>query len=233
MAINKNYRITYSNIITKIKGMKTINSSMIAEKTIVDYKVKRGGEKEAVYKLELNVKFWKEEIKNHPRGINVIIDEAHSVMNARRSASKANILITDWIALIRRVLGSSESGHGDLILISQLSNRIDIIAREMATQVRWHVCYYEKTCKKCGLYWSENSEMPEVAFQCFHCKSYDIKKHSHKIYVMHFPNMSAYTAYKEFGMKTYYSRYFVNDIERFFPLYDTLQWDNLFSDIYT
>ena len=129
MFVNKLNRKTYSNIITKnLKNVVPITPRMIIKEEIVTYKKNRKtGKEEPVYKHTLNVKFWKD-IKEP---INVVLDEAHSIINARRSMSKINIIVTDWIALIRRVLGQSESGYGELVLISQLANRIDVIAREM------------------------------------------------------------------------------------------------------
>lgn len=201
---------------------------MIINREIVDYKTSRKtGEKEPIYKQSLNVDFWKE-IKEP---INVILDEAHSIVNARRAMSKTNQIVTDWIALIRRVLGQTEAGVGEMVFITQLPNRIDSIARDMAHQVRYHVCHFMKTCRSCGSSWRENSEMPESIFIC-NCGSTNIKKHSHSIEVYKFKGMEAYNAYKDFGQKAFYAHYFITDIEKYFPLYDTLQWDNLFGEYY-
>lgn len=232
MYLNKEFRATYSNIKSNIKGMRVISPEMIAKRELIDTKKKRDGTTEPVYKLSMNTEFWKEEIKKHKHGINVIIDEAHSVLNARRAMSKANIIISDWLALIRRVLGSSDAGHGDLILISQLPRRLDPIARDMATQIRYHICYYRKTCKKCSKTWTEHSELPEPFQNCPYCNSFYLKKHSHKILVLHFDSFNKFEVFKELTQPTYYKRYFVLDIEKYFPMYDTLQWDNLFSELY-
>ena len=145
--LNKGNRLTYSNIKTKkLTNVKLINPDMIIKKEIIDYKTKKDGSSEPVYKKTLNKDFWTK-IKVP---INVVIDEAHSIVNARRSMSKTNEIITMWLALIRRVLGTTDSGEGELVFITQLPNRLDIIAREMATQVRYHVCHFMKGCKDCG-----------------------------------------------------------------------------------
>ena len=115
-----NQRIkTYSNIVTKLKNQIDINPSKKEKKTVVDTKKKRNGELENVYETKLNMDFWKKntDVKN------IVIDEAHSIINSRRSMSKINVLLTDWIALIRRILGSNDTGHGELVLITQLPNR--------------------------------------------------------------------------------------------------------------
>lgn len=229
MYLNPSHRKTYSNIITKgIKNCVVIDPKMIIKKEIVGEKKKRSGETEAVYESKLHIDYWKD-IKEP---INVILDEAHTIMNSRRAMSKTNQIITDWMALIRRVLGSSESGYGELTLISQLFNRVDIIAREMATKIKWHVCHYIKTCKKCGWSVQENSDDPEPLWECLNCGSPRIHKHTHVIEVKHFRNSDSFLDWKEYGSRTYHKHYYITDIEKYFKMYDTLQWDNMFSEFY-
>lgn len=229
MALAENRRKTYSNIITRLKHQVTISPEMIIKRDIVDYKKNRkNGSLEPVYKSSLNIDYW----KSIKEPINVVLDEAHTIINSRRAMSKTNIIITDWLALIRRVLGAAETGYGELVFITQLSNRIDIIARDMATNVIYTICHYKKECRKCGLVWRENSEMPEEYNICPKCKNYNIKKCSHVLEVWHFPNISLFKLWYDLGQKTFYKHYYVYDIEAYFPLYDTLQWDNLFSQFY-
>lgn len=222
--LNKSHRKIYSNIKTKIDHQININPSMIVHKEVSGQN-KKG---EDIHTLTLNKKFWMG-IKDP---ISVVLDEAHSIMNPRRSMSKVNIILTDWMALIRRVLGQAESGYGELVLITQLERRLDVIAREMAIQVRYHVCHFNKYCKDCGCEWIENSEMSEGLWQCPTCARWGIKKYNHSIEVWHFGNMKEFSAWKNMGMKTFYKHYFVNDIENYFPLYNTLQWDDMFSELY-
>lgn len=230
MCINPTKRTTYSNIHTSLKNQIDISPEMIIKREIVDYKKnKKTGDKEPVYKYALNIEYWKK-IKEP---VDVILDEAHTILNARRSQSKTNIVVSDWLALIRRVLGQSESGTGGTVtFISQLSNRIDIIARDMATNILYTICHYIKSCKDCGTSWTENSEMPEGYIVCPSCHSIKLMKHDHKIEVWHFANMPKFLMWFHMGQKTFYRRYFVNDIEEYFPLYNTLQWDNMFSSFY-
>ncbi len=200
---------------------------MIIKKELKGYKKTKNG-REPIYDKKLNKEYWKA-IKEP---ISCVLDEAHAIINARRSMSKINIIVTDWLALLRRVLGSSESGYGELVLITQLPNRIDIIAREMATQIRYHKCHYRKRCKKCNTVWQENSEMPESLWECPNCNSPNLVKFHHIIEVWHFSSMKHFNFWKEFEKKTFYKHYLVNDIEKYFKYYDTLQWDSLFSDVY-
>jgi len=222
-----NHVNTYSNIITKMKHQKDIDGSMIITKELIGEKKKRDGKTEPIYKNKLNIEFWKKVKKP----INIVLDEAHSILNARKSMSTVNIIVTDWIALIRRILGNTE-GVGDLVLISQLPNRIDIIAREMANQIRYHVCHYTKVCKKCGSSWYESSETPEQLYRCWMCDSFELIKKDHVIELYFFQSIDAFEIWKNNNIKSYYKRYLITDIEKYFPLYNTLQWENLFSDVY-
>lgn len=220
--LNPSNRLTYSNIKTKLKNQVNLTPDMIIKKEVLGYK--KNGEPITDYKL--NVDFWKKVKKP----VNIVLDEAHTILNSRRAMQKTNVLMTDWLALIRRVIGQADSGYGEVVFITQLPNRLDVIAREMATQVRYHVCHWHKLCKNCGLEWSEDSEMPEQLWACPSCNSFKLLKHSFVIEVWHFNKMDAFNMWKEWGEKTYYKHYLVRDIDKFFPLYDTLQWDNLFSN---
>jgi hypothetical protein len=229
MLMDGSGRKYYTNIVTR--GMDCnvqIDSSMIIKKNLVEVKKKRDGTEQPIYDYNVNVDYW-QSIKEP---INVIIDEAHTVLNSRRAMSKQNIIMGDWLALLRRVVGADSRGMGDLILISQLPRRLDPIARDMATNIRFFRCHYVKTCKNCGMSIGETNDNPEPLWQCLRCGSYELLKHQHMIEVKHYANMTAYEGEMEWGMKTAHMHYFIRDIERVFPLYDTLQWDNLLSDIY-
>jgi len=229
MALNTNKRLTYANIKTKkLPNVKTITADMILEKNQIGEKKKRDGTLEPVYETKLNIDYW----RSIKEPINVVLDEAHSLLNARRAMSKTNEILTQWLALLRRVLGQDSRGYGTLTLITQLPNRLDVISRDMATQVRYHVCYWDKVCIKCNTAWVENSDMPEVYWNCPRCNSHNLKMINHRIEVMKFPNMSAYTSWQEWGQKSYYAHYMINDVTEYFGYYDTLQWEGLFDDNY-
>lgn len=226
MALDWNHRRNYSNIITSLKNQIDLNKNMIIKKDLIRTVKKRNGIEEPVYKLSVNIEFW----KSIKEPINVIIDEVHSIFNARKGLSKWNIILSDWISMLRRVLGATESGYGQLIMISQLQNRIDIIAREMATNITFVLCHYFKECKNCYCKWNEHSEMPELYHSCPQCGGLKIRKFSHKLEVWEFSKMESYLYWKEFGAKSFFKHYFVDDIEDYFEFYDTLQWENLLSD---
>lgn len=228
MYLNKQNRKTYTNIVVDLKHVVPIKHEMIAKKNVIGEKKKRDGTIEQVTELKLNMDYW----KNIKEPINVVLDEAHSIVNSRRAMSKLNIIVTDWLALIRRVLGQTESGYGELVFITQLPNRIDIIAREMATQIRYHICHYTMKCLECDYSWGEHSELPERAYKCYSCGHQKLKKFNHQIEIWHFRGIADFNEWKYFFRKTYYKHYIVNDIEKYFPLYDTMQWDNMFNELY-
>jgi len=187
--------------------------------------VKKSGE--PIIKLSLNVEFWKKFAKKYSK-VMVVIDEAHTFFNPRRSMSKLNVIMTDFLALLRRVLGSDSSG-GELVLITQLSRRLDIIAKDMSTYVQFCVHHYVTRCSKCGFQWSENNEQPLKAHDCHMCKSYKIEKVQNMIEVWEFRNIKEYERFEEYNEKSYFRHYLIKDIRRIFGNYDTLQWDDLLS----
>jgi len=216
----------YSNIKTQhIKNNHLIKAENIIKKEFV--RRKKNGEE--IYKLEFNKTYW-QSLRKKTRVMNVVIDEAHTIFNSRRATSKRNIIMSDFVALIRKILSGTESGWGDLTFISQLDRRIDIIAQEMATNIRFYVCHYLKTCKKCGFNWQENNETPEKYVYCPACGCYEIKKHTHIVECWHFKDLNHYQLWKLRDMETFHRHYFITDIEQYFPFYDTFQWDNLLSE---
>ena len=219
---------TYTNIQTKkIKNVKVLYPDMIIKKEVTGYKTKRDGTQQELTKVVPNLQFWKE-IKNP---VNIIIDEAHTILNSRRSMSKSNIVFSDWLALIRRVLGSRGMASGNLILISQLTSRLDTIARNMTTQIRFHKSHWTKRCKKCGYTFSENSESPMPLLVCPKCEGFKFETISMKIEVWLFRNLEDYEAFKVAKRRTYFRHYFINNGTDYFNFYDTFQWDNLLTDL--
>lgn len=229
LMLNPSRRKTYSNIITDLPNVVTISPDMIIKKEIVDTKKNRKtGEDSPVYEYALNKDFW----KGIDEPINVVLDEAHTILNSRRSMHKINVIMTDWMALIRRILGSNESGVGELVLITQLPNRLDTIARDMAVQIKYVICHYQKTCNRCGATWRETSEQPEKLWFCPSCSHNQVQKHSHIVEVFKFANMDMYWLWRTMNERSFYNHYYVPNIEEVFTHYNTLQWDNLFETFY-
>lgn len=227
MMISLDKRKTYSNIETKkVPKNIVIKKEMIIKKELI--KIKRNGEE--VFKKSFNVDFWKGVVEKE-KSINVILDEAHTLINSRRAMSTINRIMGDFLALLRRIIGSNSSGYGTLTLITQLERRLDVNAREMATNVRFHVCHYNLICKNknCNFKLIENNETAEKTYICPFCNS-ELIKCNHIIEVWEFRNMNKFNLWFEGGYKSYFKHYYIHDIELVFPHYNTLQWDNLISD---
>jgi len=220
---------TYSNIKTKgLKNNHLIDSSMIIKKEIVDTKRKRDGTEVPVYEFKLNKEFW---YALGEKPLNVIIDEAQTILNSRRSLSKQNQIMNNFLSLLRRVVGNREGVYGNLILVSQLNRRVDVVAREMSNSIIYHIMHFNKNCKKCFFSWTENSEIPEQLYCCPKCDSPYLKKYNHLLEVFHFETMDQFDIWESVGQRTYFKHYYIQNIEKYFKMYNTLQWDNLFDAV--
>jgi hypothetical protein len=216
----------YTNIDIDVPHALRIKTEHIIQKEVI-------GEKKdgtPVYQLACNAEYWKNLRRDGP--IDIWLDEAHTILNPRRSMSKVNVVMTDWLALLRRIIGSAESGSGKVVFITQLWRRVDTIAREMAHQIRYHRCTYKATCPQCGAIVWEDSDMPEHKNMCS-CGHIGMVKSDHVIEVWCFAGMDKYLQWDVFGTKTYYKHYAITDIAKYFPLYDTLQWNDLLTDLDT
>src|SRR6056297_725297 len=105
---DKSHRKYISNIKTKgTKNNMLMDSSMIVKKEIIE------GKKKDKEKLSLNIDFWKM-INEKYGAVSVVIDEFHNIMDSRRSMSSLNKILSEFISLLRRVLGEDSSGYGEL-----------------------------------------------------------------------------------------------------------------------
>lgn len=197
---------------------------MILKKTLI--KTKKDGT--PVHKLSLNKEFWVELISKYKK-MNVVIDEAHSFFNSRRSSSSINIIMTDFLALLRRVLGGTDT-TGELILITQLSRRLDVIAKEMSTDVTFCIHHYLMFCPKCKIKWQESNETPMKRDKCPQCDNWNIFRIVSEIEIYKFKDLDTFTAFKDYKYKTFYTHYYIKDIEKVFGSYNTLQFDDLLSE---
>lgn len=226
MKINFSGRPTYTNILTSIPTQLNLKRNMIINKIILGTTKKRSGEVVENFKLEVNEKFWKK--KRSP--INLVIDEAHTVLNSRKAMTRQNILMSDWMSLMRRILGGKGKGYGDFVLITQFPRRLDVNAKDMCQQVRWHryMCY--KSCQRCRLTWSEDSDMPEQFNYCRRCKCQDLNIWNEKIKVFYFVNWLNFEEWRLFNKKQPFKIMMIHGIKKYYGLYDTLQWDDLLSE---
>lgn len=224
--INKPYRKYYTNIKIKAKNAISIKGDMIIKKELQRTVNKKDGTQKPIYDISLNKEFW----MNVEKPISIILDETDQYLFARSGMSKTNKIMSQWLSMIRRVLGQGDV-NAELILITQLSRKMDVIGREMAHNIKYFLCTYLIQCKKCGATYQENSDMPKKMELC-ECGGYRFNKHSHVITVYCFADIDAFTGWKEWGMKTYYENYNILDIHKTFDKYDSYQWDDMFEDFY-
>lgn len=78
--------------------------------------------------MKLNFDFWNKQ--NKIGGFDIYLDEFHNLMGSRRSMSKKNVLMSDWLSQIRKILGQSELNN--LYLVTQKLRRIDVNSRDLA-----------------------------------------------------------------------------------------------------
>jgi len=222
-------RVFYTNIeAKKIKNVRELKPEYIIKKELIGLKKDK-----PVYEYKINLKFWQE--NNEPK--NIIIDEAHNIIDSRNSQTPVNKIVTAWQSAIRRILGETEGDSGDLIYITQILTAIDIRARELATLIQYHICHYQKKCKECLYVWNENTEMPIKRKKCPRCLSRKYMKFGFIIEVFKFENINMFEAWHLSGKQTWIKssdpemngHYLLTDIEKIFPLYKTLQWKNLFQ----
>lgn len=228
IVLNDDDKTTFSNIILKGKKKKVvqINRDMIFKKRVI--KVKKDGEE--VTKLALNDTFWKNTRTAYPCGINVVLDEAHTLIDSRRAMSSENVIMNDFMSLLRRILGDSGEGYGELVLITQLGRRLDVNARELATSIHYHVCHYKRICTQCKFNFWETNEVYQKFKICPRCKNRKMSKSDFVIEKWEFNSMDNLNMWVEHNMKSYQKHYYVTDIEKYFPHYDTFQWENLISE---
>ena len=229
---NPNTLPTFSNIITKDTGKYAlpknypIKRDMLIHKEVV--RVKRDGTPE--YKIVFHKAFWLQQKELH-NGFNVVLDEAHTLIDARRFMSKQNKVMNDFLALIRKIC-QNPNNDATLTLISQLDNRLDITARQLCTEVRYHIGLYDKVCSKCAAYWTEHSNMADYQKhkECVNCGSHLLKKANHRVLVHFFNSMKEYQDWFYSGVSTMRRTIQINDMETYFPYYNTYQLDDLISE---
>ena len=107
---------TYTNIRIKADHVTHITPDMIVKKELIGTKKSRITKIEVpVYKYSFNKEFW----RNKKKPLNFVLDEAHLLMNPRRSMSNINIIMTDFISIARKLVEDPITGKGNLIFICQ------------------------------------------------------------------------------------------------------------------
>lgn len=227
LKLNFSKRLTYTNIKTKLDNQIDLKKDMIIKKEFISTTKKRTGEIIDNYKYSLNRDFWENDVK---KPINVTIDEAHTILNSRKAMSHVNVIVSDWLSLLRRILGGKGEGYGDLVLITQFPRRLDINAKDMSNQIRWHRYSCFKKCLTCNLGWTETSDDAEQHVYCPRCKTPSLKRLNEEIYILFFTDWLNFEEWRLFNKKKPFKTMRLKNIQKYYNLYDTLQWDDLMTD---
>ena len=86
-------------------------------------------ESEKIKDYSVNWDFWAKTRKKY-KNYSIFLDEVHNLIHSRRSMSRLNILMSQWVSQIRKILSDSPVNH--LYLISQTMRKIDVDFRELA-----------------------------------------------------------------------------------------------------
>ena len=194
-------------------AVKSKNCIRLKWEHIITYEKNNKGEN---VNPKLNWKFWREQIKKHG-GFHVVIDELHNLMHARRAMSKTNVLLSTWVAQIRKITGANEHAH--FIVISQELERIDVSVRDLANDItlcdkrqRGHASTKVKSGKKYVTVKVPQTYIRLTHFNGGQCtERYRVfrdtgnRTHDYRSYFYANPYMYAYDSYEliDFGMEEY------------------------------
>lgn len=179
--------------------------------------------------FQLNIKYWKKQKKP----LNVLWDEIHLTANSRKSTSKVNMVLSQFMAMARRITGFDKRGYGHFTFIAQKERTIDVNIRELCNEIIYHISYWRITCNDCGkfVYWTSEKQQLE---QCLNCGSWDIFKDDVYVLRLFFNKWENYYRYTEGEQgRFHFKRQFVYDIEDYFQYYDTMQISNVWDSYVT
>jgi len=114
-----NYNVNHPKV-TRLKKEHIILDDVIGHK-------QNGTE---IIKKKLNWDFWNE---HKHEGYDICLDEVHNLVHSRMAMTKNNVLLTQWISQIRKILGENENHH--IWLISQRIERIDVAFRDLMMKI--------------------------------------------------------------------------------------------------
>lgn len=209
-------RKTYTNMVTKnVRDVIFLKPADIIKITHV--------EKKEIY--QLNIDYWKKQKKP----LNVLWDEIHLTASSRRSVSKANLVMSQFMAMARRITGFDKRGYGHFTFIAQKERTIDVNIRELCNEIIYHISYWKVTCEDCGRFAIMNSEKPQIE-KCMSCGSWNIAKSDLYILRLFFNDWTKYYRWEEREQgKFHFKRQWVYDIENYFRYYNTMQISNIWD----
>ena len=159
--------------------------------------------------MKLNFDFWKKQTEKG--GFDIYLDEFHNIMNSRRAMSKRNVILSDFLSQIRKVLGQSEVNN--LYLITQKIKRIDVNSRDLA---HWVI--------ECDKHQFNDVLIPTKVIE--DGKEVIKRLPMTVIYKRMFSSPESYNAFNEFGSNTCLSttRFIANWYYKYFNSYELIDF---------
>lgn len=161
----------------------------------------------------VNYAFWNDCLKKYG-GYDIYIDEIHNIAHSRRAMSTTNILLSKWMAQIRKILGDSETNH--LYMISQRLQRIDVSFRDLLDKIVYCVKIRTPTL------------IPTIVNE----RGKKRKKMLPQTYILqhHFDGefcVEKFMQFMEYAQKTYSYRnyYLANEYYKYFDSYELVQME--------
>ena len=137
--------------------------------------------------------------------------------------SKKNLIISQFVAMARRITGMDQAGYGTLTFIAQTDFSIEKYIRHLANEIIYHVMYWDQYCMDCDTSEIRNSETAPRR-KCNFCLSENTRKENFSCIIYKFLSFSDYSYWDAgFSGKWYDSREVILDISEYFKYYDTLQ----------
>lgn len=206
-------QMTFTNFkLNKIKDC-PVSSIRLKYEHIFKTDIQYGPRGKKTVETGVNYAYWQQAKKRY-NGFDIVLDEFHNVMNARRSMSKRNTALSDWLAQIRKVLGDSEQHN--LYLITQKLRRIDVNSRDLA-----HACI------KCEKVVYKNQLVPTPV--CYKNRLTVRKLPLVVIYKHYFESADALNAYELAGIKHGYkgtTRFIANNYYKYYNSYEMVDFGN-------
>ena len=122
--IVENDNFNYTNLNVEAPNCMRIKKDFIVKEEITGH-TKTG---KPVKEHKVNWDYWNKALKKH-KNYNIVLDEAHNLINSRRGMSKQNVFMGEWISQIRKLLGESEKTH--IVFVSQRLKRLDNVAKDL------------------------------------------------------------------------------------------------------
>lgn len=216
----------YTNIVTPLPHVQTITQDMLMKRNVV--RIKKNGDEDV--RIVFNEEYWVDQVKQHPH-LHIVLDEFHLMMDARRSTSTPNKIMADFLAMGRRLVGHSAESRGSLTFITQLSRRADVIAKEMATRIQWTRSHKLRRCETCNWEMWQSNDEPVQMWRCPVCER-ETTTAKVNIELWLFDHINKFYDWYDAGKTSYYNHVMIYDIEQYFNLYNTKQWEDMFKGMY-